>query len=126
MEIDSPDVVAEVRAAFDRYERAINANEVAPLNELFWKSPRTIRYGTGEQLYGYEAIAGFRAARDASDVRCELLRVVITAYGRDLATASCEYRRVGSGREGRQMQTWVRFAEGWRIVAAHVSFKAST
>jgi len=123
MDIDSPDVVEEVKSAFERYERAINANDVATLNELFWNSPRTVRYGTGEQLYGHEAIVGFRAARDASDVRRELLRVAITAYGRDLATASCEYRRLGSGREGRQMQTWVRFAEGWRIVAAHVSFK---
>ena len=123
MDIDSPDVVAEVKSAFERYERAINSNDVATLNELFWNSPRTVRYGTGEQLYGHEAIAGFRAARDASDVRRELLRVAITAFGRDLATASCEYRRLGSGREGRQMQTWVRFAEGWRIVAAHVSFK---
>ena len=123
MDIDSPEVVAEVKSAFERYERAINANDVAMLNELFWNSPRTVRYGTGEQLYGYEAIAGFRAARDASDVKRELLRVVVTAFGSDLATASCEYRRLGSGREGRQMQTWVRFAEGWRIVAAHVSFK---
>ena len=123
MDIDSPDVVAEVKAAFERYERAINVNDVATLNELFWNSPRTVRYGTGEQLYGHEAIAGFRAARDASDVKRELVRVVITAYGPDLATASCEYRRLGSGRQGRQMQTWVRFAEGWRIVAAHVSFK---
>ena len=123
MDTDSPDVVGEVKTAFDRYERAINANDVATLNELFWKSPKTIRYGNAEQLYGHEAICGFRTARDASDVRRELLRVVITAFGRDLATASCEYRRIGSGREGRQMQTWVRFAEGWRIVAAHVSFK---
>ena len=123
MQVDSPDVVAEVKAAFDRYERAINANDVATLNELFWKSPKTIRYDNAEQLYGHDAISGFRAARGASDVRRELLRVVITAFGHDLATASCEYRRIGSGREGRQMQTWVRFAEGWRIVAAHVSFK---
>ena len=123
MDIDSPDVVAEVTAAFERYERAINGNDVATLNELFWSSPRTVRYGTGEQLYGHEAIAGFRAARDASDVKRELVRVVITVFGRDLATASCEYRRLGSGREGRQMQTWVRFDEGWRIVAAHVSLK---
>ena len=123
MDIDSPDVVAEVKSAFERYERAINANDVATLNELFWNSPRTVRYGTGEQLYGHEAIAGFRAARDASDVKRELLRVVITAFGRDLATANCEYRRLGSGRQGRQMQTWVRFTEGWRIVAAHVSLK---
>jgi ketosteroid isomerase-like protein len=123
MEVDSPGVVAEVKAAFERYERAINANDVATLNELFWNSPRTVRYGNAEQLYGYEAIAGFRAARDTSDLERELVRVVITAFGRDLATASCEYRRLGSGREGRQMQTWVRFTEGWRIVAAHVSFK---
>ena len=126
MEINRPDAVRDVAAAFERYERAINSNDVAVLNELFWNAPQTVRYGTGEELYGHEAIAGFRAARDASDVKRELLRVEITAFGSDVATASCEYRRLKSGRRGRQMQTWVRFAVGWRIVAAHVSLKDGT
>ena len=123
MEINLPGVVGEVRSAFERYEDAVNANDVATLNELFWDTPNTVRYGIDEELYGYPAIAGFRAARDPSDVRRELLRIEITTYGRDFATASCEYRRLGSGRQGRQMQTWARLPEGWRIVAAHVSLK---
>lgn len=123
MEVNLPEVVREVRAAFDRYERALAANDVATLNELFWAAPHTIRYGAAEELYGYDAIAGFRAARDPAGLERELLRVAVTSFGRDVATASCEYRRLASGREGRQMQTWARFPEGWRIVAAHVSMK---
>lgn len=122
MTINTPEVVGEVRAAFDRYERALNDNDIATLNELLWDSPYAVRYGQGENLYGHAEIAGFRAARDASDVKRELLRVEICTYGHDFATASCEYRRTVSGRRGRQMQTWVRRPEGWRIVAAHVSF----
>lgn len=124
MEINLPDVVAEVTAAFERYERALNANDVPVLNELFWRSPLTIRYGVAEQLYGHDEIAGFRSARDPVDLLRVLERVVITTFGRDFATASCEYRRVESGRRGRQMQTWLRTAEGWRVVAAHVSMLA--
>jgi hypothetical protein len=123
MEINLPGVVRELRSAFERYEAAVNANDMATLNELFWDAPDTVRYGTDEELYGYPAIAGFRAARDPSDVRRELLRIEITTYGHDFATASCEYRRLGSGRKGRQMQTWARLPGGWRIVAAHVSLK---
>ncbi len=120
-EINLPDVVAEVSAAFRRYEQAITSNDIDTLNELFWASEHTIRYGIGEQLYGHAAIAGFRSAREPVDLRRELLRVVVTTYGRDFATASCEYRRVESGRHGRQMQTWMRTPAGWRVVAAHVS-----
>ena len=116
-------VLAQVKAAFDRYERALNDNDVPVLNELFWRSDSTVRYGIAEELYGYEAIAGFRAARAVTDLRRELTRVVITSYGEDFATASCEYRRVESGKRGRQMQTWMRTPEGWKIVAAHVSMK---
>jgi hypothetical protein len=121
MELNLPEVVAEVRAKFDRYERALTSNDIETLNELFWNSPYTIRYGIGEQLYGHREIAGFRAAREPVDLARELTRVVITAYGRDFATASCEYQRVASKRRGRQMQTWVRTPAGWRVVAAHVS-----
>jgi len=121
MDINLPEVVAEVRTAFERYERALNANDVAVLNELFWDSPHTIRYGIAEELYGHAAIAGFRSARPTTDIERELVRAVITTYGRDFATASCEYRRVESRRHGRQMQTWMRTPAGWRVIAAHVS-----
>ena len=121
MQLNLPDVVAEVTAAFDRYEKALNENDLPVLNELFWDSPHTLRYGIAEQLYGYEAIKGFRSGRPAIDLRRELLKVVITTYGRDFATASCEYRRLETQRIGRQMQTWMRTPEGWRVIAAHVS-----
>ena len=123
MDINRSEIVEEVTAAFERYEKAVNANDVATLNELFWPSVYVVRYGAGEELYGYEELKRFRAARDPSDVRRELLRTVITTYGGDFATASCEFRRLGSGRKGRQMQTWMRTADGWRIVAAHVSMR---
>ena len=121
MEINRPEVLAEVRAAFERYEAALVANDLAVLDELFWDSPHTIRYGVAEELYGIGAIRGFRAARPPVDLARELTRVVITTYGRDFATASCEFRRLASGRRGRQMQTWIRTARGWRVAAAHVS-----
>jgi len=120
-EINRPETVAEVEAAFARYEKALAENDVATLNALFWKAPQTLRYGTGENLYGYEAIAAFRSARTAPGPR-ELFRPVITTYGTDFATANTEYRRAGNPRLGRQSQTWLRLPEGWRIVAAHVSF----
>jgi len=121
VQLNLPEIVAEVTGAFERYEKALNENDQAVLNELFWDSPHTLRYGINEQLYGYAAIKGFRANRPAIDLRRDLLKVVITTYGRDLATASCEYRRLETGRLGRQMQTWLRTEEGWRVVAAHVS-----
>jgi hypothetical protein len=119
--INLPEVVAEVTAVFNRYEKAIVSNDIPTLNELFWDSPHTIRYGLGEQAYGHAAIAGVRAARDPRDLMRELTRIVITTYGTDYATASCEYRRVSSGKFGRQMQTWLRTPGGWRVVAAHVT-----
>lgn len=121
-EIDLPDVVAEVREAFAAYEKALTSNDVVTLDALFRKDSRTLRYGTGENLYGYEAIAAFRAARNPAGLMRDLAKTVITAYGRDTAVASTLfYRTSASGKVGRQMQTWARFAEGWRIVAAHVS-----
>ena len=122
MHIDLPDVVAEVTAAFERYEQALMANDVAALNAMFQDDPRTIRYGGGENLYGYEAIKNFRAARSPAGLARTLSRTVITTYGRDVAVASTLFRRATApGKVGRQMQTWVRFPDGWRVVAAHVS-----
>ena len=120
-QINLTDVVAEVRAAFDRYEDALVHNKVEVLDELFWNSPHTLRYGATENLYGYEEIADFRAGRPLQGLMRELLRVEITTYGRDFATANCEFRREGSTRTGRQSHTWMRTAPGWRVVAAHVS-----
>ena len=122
MEIDDPDIVAEVREAFDRYERALVSNDVNALDNFFRDDARTVRYGVNENLYGFAEIAAFRAARLPVALGRKLSRTVVTAYGRDFAVASTLYERPSApGRIGRQMQTWVRFAEGWRIVAAHVS-----
>jgi hypothetical protein len=120
-EINLPEIVAEVTAAFARYEEALNTNDVAVLNELVRAAPYTLRFGIGEELYGHEQIAGFRAARIPPGRR-EISNTVITTFGRDFATASTEFRRPGQPSIGRQQQSWVRFPEGWRIVAAHVSF----
>jgi hypothetical protein len=122
MEIDLPEVVAEVREAFGRYEKALVGNDVPALNALFRDDPRTIRYGGGEILYGYAEIKAFRAARSPVALGRTLSRTVITTYGREFATASTLYERPSApGKIGRQMQTWVKFPEGWRVVAAHVS-----
>ena len=122
MEIDLPDVVAEVSAQFARYEQALVSNDTKVLGELFRNDPRTLRYGIAENLYGYGEISAFRAARSPVGLMRKTARTVITAYGRDSAVASTLfYRESAPGKVGRQMQTWVRFPEGWRIVAAHVS-----
>lgn len=122
MEIDHPDVKAEVEAAFARYEEALVTNDVATLEALFWDDPRTIRYGMAENLYGMEAIRAFRRARSPVGVEREISRTVITTFGRDMATASTLFHRASMvGKSGRQMQSWARLQEGWRIVAAHVS-----
>ena len=122
MEINIPDVVAEMTAVFARYEAALVGNDVATLNELFWPSSHTIRYGIAENLYGHTEIAAFRQARSSIGLARTLHRTVITTFGRDFATASTLFERASAaGKIGRQMQSWVRMAEGWRIVAAHVS-----
>jgi hypothetical protein len=123
MELNLPEVLAEVTAAFERYERALNANDIAVLDETFWPSPHTVRYGLAENLYGRDEILAFRKGRPVKDVEPRrLLRTVITTFGRDFATASCEFQRVQSGRRGRQSQAWARTAQGWRVVSAHVSW----
>jgi len=121
-DIDRADVVAEVTAAFERYERALVANDVATLDALFRADSRTIRYGGGENLYGHDEIKAFRSARSPVGLARTLSRTVITTYGADCAVASTLFHRAASpGKIGRQMQTWIRFEDGWRIVAAHVS-----
>ena len=121
MQINLPHVLAEVTAQFARYEKALTGNDVAVLDELFWRSPHTLRYGVAENLYGWEQIASFRAARSPAGLARTLQNTVITTYGRDMATANTEFRRETTTKTGRQSQTWVRMPEGWRIVSAHVS-----
>ncbi len=119
--VDLPDVLAEMRAVFARYEDALVHNRIDVLDELFWSSPSTVRYGVAENLVGIDAIRAFRAARPSVGLARTLAATVITTYGRDFATAMTEFRRDGSAAVGRQSQTWVRFADGWKVVAAHVS-----
>jgi hypothetical protein len=122
MKINDPKVVAEVEAAFARYETALVDNDVATLNSLFWIDRRTIRYGIAENLYGSDEIAAFRAARSPAGLARRLSRTVVTAFGNDFATAATLFHRASApGKIGRQMQSWARLPEGWRIVAAHVS-----
>ena len=122
MQVDLPEVLAEVTAQFARYEKALVTNDVAVLDELFRDDPRTLRYGGAENLYGFAAIMAFRIARPAVGLMRRTDRTVITTYGRDMAVASTLfYRDSLPGKVGRQMQTWVRFTEGWKIVAAQVS-----
>lgn len=122
MQINDPRVLAEVEAAFAEYEAALGSNDVETLDRLFRKAPETLRYGVAENLYGYDEIAAFRSARSPVGLARTLERTVITSYGDSMATANTLYRRESMpGKIGRQSQTWVKFAEGWRVVAAHVS-----
>jgi hypothetical protein len=122
MQIDIPDVVAEVQAAFERYEQALVTNDVSTLDATFRNDQRTIRYGQAENLYGYEEIEAFRAARSSAGLARTLSNTVITSFGRDFAMASTLFHRTTApGKVGRMTQTWVRFPEGWRIVVGHVS-----
>ncbi len=121
LEINIPEVVAEVTAAFMNYERALVDNDVAVLDAMFWNNPNTLRFGIAENLYGYEAIASFRSTRPPIDLTRHLKNTVIVTYGRDFATANTEFQRIGSNVTGRQSHVWVRTTDGWRIAAAHVS-----
>ena len=122
MQINTPNVLAEVQAVFERYEQAVIHNDVAVLDELFWNNPLTIRYGVAENLYGFDSIQSFRASR-SKGVERTLSNTVITTYGEDFATANTEFQTAGNPRNGRQSQTWIRTADGWRIVSAHVSWR---
>jgi hypothetical protein len=120
MQINIPEIKAELQTAFDEYERALTTNDIEVLDELFYNNPLTIRYGIAENLYGYAEIAAFRAMRPSDRLERSLERTQITTYGRDAGVAMTLFRRV-PGKIGRQSQTWMRTANGWRIVAAHVS-----
>ena len=120
--VNLPDVVDEVHAVFAVYERALVTNDVGCLDQLFWQSAHTLRYGASENLYGYDAIAAFRAQRPGQGLMREITRTSITTFGKDFAVTHIEFERPGNVRIGRQTQTWVRFAEGWRVVSAHVSW----
>lgn len=122
MRINDPAVLAEVEAAFARYEAALVGNDMDALDALFWDSPLVVRYGAGEVLYGIEAVRAFRAARPSAGLARDLSRTVITTFGRDFATASTLFHRDALPRRmGRQQQSWARLPGGWRVVAAHVS-----
>jgi Protein of unknown function (DUF3225) len=124
LQIDIPEVLAELVATFEAYERALVDNDIQTLNLLFWASPLTTRYGTRdfERQYGHAEIAGFRLQRGAVDQRRVLRNQRITTFGRDFGIANTEFIPAGSDKIGRQSQTWIRTADGWKIVSAHVSF----
>ena len=125
-ELNIPEVKAEVEAQFMRYEKALNENDLAVLDELFWDSPQTIRYGIAENLYGKAEISGFRSGRSPVGLNRTISRTVITTYGRDFATAMTLFaRETAPGKIGRQSQTWLRTDAGWKVVAAHVSLIAA-
>lgn len=113
--------LAEMEQAFAAYEKALMDNDLDALDALFWPSPLTVRIGPGQNLYGIEAIQAFRQNRVGGSPQRELLKVVITTFGSDFATANCEFQRAGASAPGRQSQTWVRFEHGWRVVSAHIS-----
>lgn len=123
-DFDRASVEAEIRAEFEAYEAALGANDVERLTGFFWEDPRAVRLAPGGGLYGHAEIASFRKGRDVTDIARDLSEVRITAFSADLGTATCEYRRRGSGRRGAQSQVWMRRPEGWRIVSAHVSLDA--
>ncbi|MBS4048242.1 MAG: oxalurate catabolism protein HpxZ [Alphaproteobacteria bacterium] len=121
LEVNIPEVVAEMTAAFMRYEKALTGNDVDVLDELFLNSPLTLRYGVTENLHSYDEIKAFRAGRPSAGLEREIYNTRITTYGRDFATANTEFKRKNSSKTGRQSQTWIRTPDGWRVVAAHVS-----
>eukprot|EP00435_Cladocopium_sp_Y103_P031295 s951_g7.t3 len=124
-EINSPQVLEDLRREFERYERALCSNDVKELDELFHQSPETIRYGVSENLYGYEAIKAFRGSRSPPGNR-KILRSAVTTYGSDFGVTNMEFQRDGSSKIGRQSQTWLRTPDGWKaeppsVISAHVS-----
>jgi hypothetical protein len=125
MIINDPPILAAFAVQFEAYEAALTANDIVSLDRFFWSSPLALRFGAGENLYGFDAIAKFRQARQGGSPPRRVIRTVLTTFGADLGTANAEFVRDGEERIGRQSQTWVRFDIGWRIVAAHISFIGS-
>lgn len=126
MEINNPQIVSEIQDLFEAYELALGSNDLEGLDAFFWNSDLAVRYGAGECLYGYAAIHAFRLARSGGSPKRQIIRTVITTFGGDFATTNVEFEREGSGRIGRQSQTWVRLSEGWHVVAGHISFQGET
>ena len=123
-EINLPDVLAELDLAFDQYEAALVQNDVSVLDKFFWDNPKTVRYGVAENLYGGEEIRAYRMTCNPILPGRRITQKKITSFGRNFAVVSAEFISPDSEQTGRQMQTWVCFSEGWRIVAAHVSLKS--
>lgn len=121
-QINLPGVLAEVAETFDRYEAALVANDVEVLIELFWDDPRTVRYGIDEEHVGHADIGAYRRTQAVATPPRRLRNTVITTFGTDVATADTEFVPDGSEVLGRQSQTWIRTAEGWRVASAHVSW----
>ena len=124
MIVNEPSAIAELTALAERYETALMANDLPALDAMFWQSPHVVRLGIGENLYGIESIAAFRAARSGGSPPRRVIRTTISTFGEDMGVINVEFQRIGADAIGRQSQSWVRFAEGWRIVAAHVSVMA--
>jgi hypothetical protein len=123
--IDDPDVLAELRVLYDRYETALMTNDLGTLDAMFWQSQQVVRLGIGENLYGIDEIAAFRAQRPGGSPPRTVRRITVTSFGNDFGTVNVEFQREGGGPIGRQSQSWVRLPEGWRIVSAHVSLMGS-
>lgn len=121
MEINRPDVLAEVTEKFLQYERAINTNDIEVLDGSFLDSAQTVRFGMTEELWSYDEINAFRRTRNTASTPRQLVKYVITTYGDSLAVANAVFRREGVNKIGRQSQTWVKFNMGWKVVSAHVS-----
>jgi hypothetical protein len=121
MQINLPYVVDEVAKAFRDYEDALLRHDVPALDRWFWYDPSTVRYGVAENLLGGEAIRQYRRNAAPAHPSRRLQNTVVTTFGRDYATVSTEFASDDVARSGRQMQTWVRMSDEWRIVAAHVS-----
>lgn len=119
--INDPEVLAELESAFNEYEKAFVANDIATLDRLFWNSPHTLRYGAAENLYGYDEIKAFRSGRPSNNLARTILRKSLVTIGTDFGVANMEFSRTTTNRIGRQSQTWVRFPDGWKVVSAHVS-----
>jgi hypothetical protein len=124
MQVNIPEIVAEVTAQFMRYEQALSCNDLDTIDSLFWNDPLTLRYGPNGTLLGHAAISAFRRARKIDGIKRTLKNAIITTFGTDFATANTESERHTTGTVSRQSQTWVRTTDGWRIVSAHVSEEA--
>jgi hypothetical protein len=119
-QVNLDSVLTELTAIFNQYETALMNNDLETLDELFWTSALTVRFGTAENLYGIDAIRAFRKVRNVGTLKRVLKHTQITTYGEDFATTTTEFIR-SDQMLGRQSQTWVKFSEGWRVVSAHIS-----